>query len=84
MNNLEAICGEMVKINDEIQVLKQRYEILDEERRRLRQVVLPKCSCCGTHQNPKAMWVATREDLDNFRDTEGYSGPVIGEDYCGC
>ena len=45
----------------------------------------PRCSSCGRNTDPIYMTIATQEDIDDYFDRdEGYSGPDIGEYYCGC
>lgn len=43
----------------------------------------PQCLCCGMHRNPKTMWLATQEEVDNYTG-HVYDGPSEGEWYCGC
>lgn len=45
----------------------------------------PRCYSCLKNNHPKNMVIATQEDIDDYYDrNEGYSGPEIGEYYCGC
>lgn len=60
----------LYKINDNIKSLTQKF---------------PSCYSCGKKYHPKNMVIATQEDIDDYYDrNEGYSGPEIGEYYCGC
>ena len=45
----------------------------------------PTCYSCYKHYHPKSMVIATQEDIEEYYNkNEGYSGPEIGEYYCGC
>ena len=89
--NLEEIRNELILLRNQISILySERKNIdlqIDNFEKEIKNVLkkFPKCYSCDKNKDPKFMFIATQEDLDNYKDmNDGYNGPEIGEYYCGC
>ena len=86
---------EMIQLRKELKELQQKESDLMKKRRGIDNEInanyamikllykkLPRCCSCGRNGFMK---IATQADVDEYVDQrEGYSGPDVGEYYCGC
>lgn len=89
--NLEEIRNQIILLRKQTSLLyTERKNIdlqIDEVESKIENIYknFPKCYSCDKNQDPKFMFIAVQEDLDNYKDSnEGYNEPEIGEYYCGC
>ena len=76
-NEQRVVMDRIKKYEEDINTIDRKIEDLMKK--------FPSCYSCGRCRYPKNMIIATQEDLDNYYDqNEGFSGPEIGEYYCGC
>ncbi len=81
---LQILYDEQKKLNE---LLRTIYSDIRENQELIKELLknFPSCYSCGKHMNPKYLYIATQEDIDNYIDqNDGLNGPEIGEYYCGC
>lgn len=83
---IEKLRNERKQINNEYRNCMKIYgDKIEKINNKIKELMknAPKCYSCG--RNSFDCWKAEKEDIDNYIDqNEGYSGPEIGEYYCGC
>lgn len=91
MSNFNDIYREIKELRDEKQTIleiinenEKKVYLIDQKIKKLTEL-FPSCHSCGKKYPPKNMTIATQEDIDEYYDqNEGFSGPEIGQYYCGC
>ena len=79
---MEQLIEQRRLLEKEQRNINDKLKEINIEIRKYKQLNYPKCSNCGVFRHERMMWIATQEDI--IDQNEGYSGPVIGEYYCGC
>lgn len=69
-----------------VNIKKEQDKLIDDIDKKIKILTkkYPSCCSCGKRYHPKQMIIATEEDVSDHTDrNEGYSGPEVGEYYCG-
>lgn len=85
-DHLDKLVEKRMKLEEQISDLNGQLQEVKQLIQDYCHKNFPRCSCCGSHKSADMMWIASKEEEDNYRDpnNEGYAGPTAGAYYCGC